>query len=96
MGRYKFTREATKDLHRIWRHTVRIWSVQQADLYFDQLLEMCQLIADNPDLGSERNFIKPGLRGIKKGRHIIFYMQGIDQIHIIRILHERMDMRMKF
>ncbi len=72
MGKYRFTQEATRDLYRIWRYTYKKWSVEQADYYFDQLLEICQLIADNPELGSERNSVMPGLRALKKNRHIIF------------------------
>ena len=85
--------EATRDLHRIWRYTVRKWSVEQADLYFNELIETAKLIAANPELGLDRSEIDHGIRVIKKIRHLIFYTVEPDRIIIARILHERMDLK---
>lgn len=65
-GTYKFTMEATRDLHRIWRYSVRHWSMEQADLYFIELIGAAHLVADNPELGLDRSDIGPCIRGIKK------------------------------
>lgn len=92
-GTYRFTMEATRDLHRIWRYTVRKWSPEQADLYFNELIETAKLIADNPALELDRSDIDPGIRAIRKNLHLIFYTVEPDRIVIARILHERMDLK---
>lgn len=95
-GTYRFTMEATRDLHRIWRYSVRHWSMEQADLYFIELIGAAQLVADNPELWLDRSDISPGIRGIKKNRHILFYTVEPDRVIIARILHERMDIKSRF
>jgi len=94
MGKYELTRKAVSDLNEIWQYTVDNWSEKQADRYYNMLLDICQEIADNPELGRNYNEIKPELFGVKANRHIIFYrkMRG-SPIEITRILHERMDLK---
>ncbi len=94
MGKYELTRKAVFDLNEIWQYTVDNWSEKQADRYYNMLLDICQEIADNPELGRNYDEIKPELFGVKANRHIIFYrnLRG-RPIEIIRILHERMDLK---
>jgi toxin ParE1/3/4 len=45
-------------------------------------------------LGKEYIEISKNLLGLKTGKHIIFYqMVANDEIEVIRILHERMDLK---
>lgn len=54
----------------------------------------CNRIGDNPDVGKEHEGISQNLLGLKSGKHIIFYQfQSTNQIEVIRILHERMDLK---
>ena len=94
MGKYELTRRAVSDLNEIWQYTVNNWSEKQADRYYNMLLDICQEIADNPELGRTYDEIIPELFGVKANRHIIFYrkMRG-RPIEITRILHERMDLK---
>lgn len=51
-------------------------------------------IGENPELGKEYNGINPDLLGLRIGKHIIFYqIVTKDEIEVIRILHERMDLK---
>lgn len=94
MAEFKLTNKAVEDLSRIWNYTFDNWSEKQADRYFAMLLENCQDIADNPDLGKNYDGVIDNLFGLKANRHIIFYRKLIDQpIEITRILHERMDLK---
>lgn len=94
MAEFNLTNKAVEDLSRIWNYTFDKWSVNQADRYFKLLLENCQDIADNPELGRNYDGVRADLFGIKANRHIIFYRKLIDQpIEITRILHERMDLK---
>jgi len=94
MAKYKLTNKAVEDLTNIWNYTFDKWSAQQADRYYDLLLDSCQHIANNPDLGKNYAGIKNELFGLKTNRHIIFYRKFTDKpIEITRILHERMDLK---
>ena len=91
---YKLTNKAVDDLTKIWNYSVEKWSELQADKYYLLLLNSCQSIADNPELGKNYFGIKTDLFGLKTNRHIIFYRKIIDKpIEITRILHERMDLQ---
>ncbi len=58
------------------------------------LLDICQEIANNPELGKKYEGIKSELLGVKANRHIIFYRKlNTHPIEITRILHERMDLK---
>ena len=93
MAKYEMTNKAVADLNSIWDYTVETWSESQADKYYDMLIDFCQVIADNPELGKNYDGIKSDLYGIKANRHIIFYRKRIDQpIEITRILHGQMDL----
>ena len=94
MAKYSLTTKATKDLSRIWNYTVDTWSEDQADQYYNMLLDSCREIADGKLKGKQYMGIYSGLLGMKAGKHIIFYRQmAKDHIEIARILHERMDLK---
>jgi toxin ParE1/3/4 len=54
------------------------------------LKDCCQLLADNPALGRQCDEIRPGLRRMKQGKHVVFYRQEPGGILICRILHQSM------
>ncbi len=94
MAKYELTNKAVADLNGIWEYTLENWSENQADRYYDMLLDICQDIADNPELGKNYNGIKSDLFGLKANRNVIFYRKSnVNPIEITRILHERMDLK---
>ena len=94
MAKLKFTNKAVKDLSDIWRYTVDTWSESQADKYYRLIISACSTIAKKPQIGKEYSQIHPDLKGKLTSKHIIFYRELKDQsIEIIRILHERMDLK---
>ncbi|SFB89635.1 toxin ParE1/3/4 [Flagellimonas taeanensis] len=94
MAKYELTHKAVEDLTRIWEYTVEKWSEQQADKYYNLLLDSFRDIAKNPGLGKKFEGIADDLFGLKTSRHIIFYRKRIDQsIEITRILHGQMDLK---
>lgn len=94
MAEYKLTNKAVEDLSGIWDYTFNNWSELQADKYYSLLLEICQDIANNPELGKNYEGITKELFGLKANRHMIFYRKSKDKpIEITRILHERMDLK---
>jgi toxin ParE1/3/4 len=87
----RFSRRAEADLLGIGRYTLNTWGEAQATRYLDELEAFCGMLADNPALGRSSDEIRPGLRRIEHGRHIIFYRKRTSGgILIVRILHQRM------
>jgi toxin ParE1/3/4 len=94
MAKVILRQEAIDDLNEIWNYTFEEWSEKQADNYYTTLEFTCQQIGVNPALGKEYEGIDNNLRGLRTGRHIIFYkIINNQEIEIIRILHERMDLK---
>jgi len=94
MARYKFTNKAVDDLTQIWNYTFDKWSENQADRYYHMLLENCEEVACNPDLGKNYSGVSENLLGLKAGRHIIFYRRiEKNEVEITRILHGQMDLK---
>lgn len=94
MAKYELTNKAVDDLTGIWEYTIEKWSEQQADRYYNLLLDSCQDIANNSDLGKNYEGITNDLFGLKTSQHIIFYRKRINlPIEITRILHGKMDLK---
>lgn len=96
MGKYQLTNLAVQDLTDIWSYTFDNWSEQQADFYYQQLVEAFESVTSNQDAGRNYEGITKDLYGFKVNRHIIFYRVITKElVEITRILHERMDLKSK-
>jgi len=96
MVKISFRKKANDDLNNIWDYTYESWSETQADKYYATIKFTCLEIEKNPELGKAYSGISRNLLGIKSGKHIIFYASiSENEIEIIRILHERMDLKNK-
>ena len=94
MAKVIFRQEAIDDLNNIWEYTFKKWSENQADKYYAMLKLSCLEIGKVPEIGKEYDEITKNLLGLHSGRHIIFYqIIDKDEIEIIRILHERIDLK---
>lgn len=98
MPKYRLTNEAVSDLAGIWNYTADEWSEAQADSYYEMLVNTCDRIAAHPTwYGKEYNEIFNGLLGCKARKHVIFYIIDSEgYVLVVRILHERMDLKNKF
>jgi toxin ParE1/3/4 len=78
----------------IWEYTKNEWSENQAEKYYQLIKNSCNVIAHNPTIGKTYTEISEQLFGLKSGKHIIFYyILSEFEIEVIRILHERMDLK---
>lgn len=94
MAKVILRQKAIDDLNDIWDYTFEKWSVKQADKYYAIIKIACKGIGENPEVGKEYDGINTNLLGLKCEKHIIFYKQiSNDRIAVIRILHERMDLK---
>lgn len=96
MARYILTNKAVEDLSNIWNYTYEIWSENQADKYYQLIIETCQEIAKSPTIGRSYEEISKKILGLRVGKHVIFYRElKLKEIEIVRVLHERMDLKNK-
>ena len=96
MAKYFFSNKAIEDISLIWDYTYKKWSENQADKYYKTLIETCLQISKSPKKGRYYDMISIEILGFKVNKHIIFYRlinaEG-NEIEILRILHERMDLK---
>ena len=90
---YKISQEANWDLENIWLYTYENWSLEQADRYFDLIMDEIEYLAENPKSGRDYGGVRKGYFRSKIKSHFIFYKINYKQeeIEIIRILHQRMN-----
>ncbi len=82
---------AQRDLRGIFAYSVRTWGMGQAERYFGRIQKSLKLVAENPELGSERPDIRRPRRAFIVGSHIIIYRIKNDDLEVSRILHQRMN-----
>jgi toxin ParE1/3/4 len=82
---------ARQDLKNIWLYSFKKWGAEQADCYFDELDVTFALIAENPELGFDCDYIREGYRQFHINRHLVFYRVTVSKIHIVRVLHDSMN-----
>jgi len=87
---FRFSRRAEADLLNIADYTLRTWGSAQADRYLGELEACCQFLADNAALGRTCDEVRPGLRRLEHGKHVVFYRQEPGGVLVSRILHQRM------
>jgi toxin ParE1/3/4 len=94
MAKFYLTNKAVEDLGTIWDYTVATWSENQAEIYYSLLINSCQELANNPNLGKSYDVVVKDILGFKTGQHLIFYhIISENEIEIIRFLHGMMDLK---
>jgi len=88
---YIISKKAIADLDGIWSHTVKNWSVDQANRYYDLIFEEINYICTQPLSGKSIDDVRKGYRVSKVKSHLIFYKVVNEVVQVIRILHQRMD-----
>ena len=90
---YVISRKAISDLEEIWLYTVDKWSIEQADRYYNLIFDEIAFICKNPGSGQQMDQIRQNYRAAKVKSHLIFFKVENDIVQIVRILHERMDIK---
>ena len=93
-NKYRISQQAIEDLDKIWTYTLNKWSKEQADRYYDLIIAEIDFIADNYLIGKSAEQTRKNYRGTKIKSHLIFYRKVENEIvEIVRILHQRMDIK---
>ena len=89
---FELSEKANEDLENIWLYTYENWSQEQADRYYNLILNEIEYIAKHFESGKSMEHIRKGYRSTKVKSHLVFYRKSKrSTVEIIRILHQRMD-----
>lgn len=91
--KYKISKEALSDLENIWLYTFETWSSEQADRYYNLIIDEIEFISRSPNSGKDYSNIRKGYLRTQVKSHFIFYKINPKEnlVEIIRILHQQMD-----
>jgi toxin ParE1/3/4 len=93
-NKYRISTQAIDDLNAIWVYTFHKWSKVQADRYYDLIIQEIEFIADNFLIGKPAAHTRKNYRVVKVKSHLIFYRKVENElVEIVRILHQRMDIK---
>jgi toxin ParE1/3/4 len=93
MSRVFLRPAALADLQDIARYTEASWGRHQRDVYLTAIEAKLGALAANPKIGKPRDAVRAGYRSGRIGAHVIFYREVAEGIEVVRILHQRMDVR---
>jgi toxin ParE1/3/4 len=88
---FEISKLALKDLDDIWAYSAAQWSKQQANRYYQEIIQIIQEICNNSEIGKTIDYIIQGHRRINVKSHMIVYKIKQEIIYIDRILHHKMD-----
>jgi toxin ParE1/3/4 len=88
--------DARRDLKSIARYSEREWGRERRDRYMEALRQRFGNLLGNPQLGAPRTDLGTDYRSLPVGRHVIFYRARGEELHLLRVLHQRMDVRLHF
>jgi len=88
---YVISKKAVSDLEEIWLYSAEKWFLDQADRYYNLIIDEINYLCKNNTGGKSMEHIRKSYRASKVKSHLIFYRVMNETIEIIRILHERMD-----
>jgi toxin ParE1/3/4 len=89
--KYRIRAAAVKDLEGIWEYTIRKWSKDQADRYHSLIINEIEYVANHKTVGKDMSHVKEGYLVTYVKSHMIFFKRQRGIVHVIRILHQKMD-----
>lgn len=94
MAEFIINEKALEDLNNIWIYTAETWSVVQANRYYNLIMDEIEFVADNFETSKDFGDIRKDYRYSKVKSHLIFCKRvGNSEMEVVRILHERMDLK---
>ena len=87
---------AQNDLKNVRNYTIETYGEKQAAKYLSVIEDGINQLLDNPEIGRLRDDVKSGYRALNIEKHIIFYKIKITEIHILGVVHGRMDITTQF
>ena len=92
MSEYIIREKALEDINNVWIYTAENWSVEQADRYYNLIIDEIEYIVDNLNMARDFGKIRKSYRYSKVKSHLIFFKKDkTNEIEVVRVLHEKMD-----
>jgi toxin ParE1/3/4 len=92
MSEYIISEKALEDINNIWIYTAENWSIEQADRYYNAIIDEIEFIVQKFELASDFEKIRKSYRYSKIKSHLIFFKKNkSNEIEVVRVLHEKMD-----
>ncbi len=86
--------KAIEDLNTIWTYTAEKWSVEQANRYYNLIVDEIEYVSENFEASKDFGNIRKDYRFSKVKSHLVFYKKVENtEMEVVRILHERMDIK---
>lgn len=82
---------AEQDIADIWSDGADRWGIVQADRYFDGMVDLFELLSEQPDIARLRSEFKPPVRIHVYGSHVVIFETVETGIAVIRVVHQRQD-----
>lgn len=90
--RYRLSAHAAEDLEEIFTHTLHHFGQAKAKDYASSLLNILDIIADNPELGRLHSDLSPPARVHPHREHVLMYILDDEGIPLItRIYNARQN-----
>ena len=93
MTQFTLREKAESDLLSIGRYTQKKWGFDQRNRYLSQIDAAFPILAKNPDRGRKCDHIIQGYFKYTVEKHDIYFRKIKTGIEIVRILHQRMDVK---
>jgi toxin ParE1/3/4 len=93
MAGFILSEKAHDDLTQIWTYTAENWSVEQANRYYNLIVDEIEFASENFESLKDFGSIKKGYRYLKVKSHLVFCKKSeYSEMEVVRILHEKMDL----
>jgi toxin ParE1/3/4 len=94
MAEYIINEKALEDLNNIWIYTSENWSVEQANRYYNLIVDEIEYVSENFLVTKDFGNVRKNYKFSKVKSHLVFYKKtGNTEMEVVRILHERMDIK---
>jgi toxin ParE1/3/4 len=91
MSDYIISEKALEDINNIWIYTAENWSVEQANRYYNLIIDEIEYIVANFDMARDFGKVRKSYKYSKVKSHLIFFKKDKNnEIEVVRVLHERM------
>jgi toxin ParE1/3/4 len=94
MSKFIISEKALEDLNNIWIYTAENWSIEQANRYYNLIVDEIEYVSGNFEEIKDFGNIRKNYKFSKVKSHLVFYKKTENtEMEVVRILHERMDLK---
>ena len=92
MSQYVISEKALQDINNLWIYTAENSSVAQVNRYYNLIFDEIEYIINNFDMARDCGKILKSYKYSKVKSHLIFFKKDkMNEIEVVRVLHEKMD-----